>query len=184
MSQVSVGQPLMTLAPELVKARDLQGSALWLCGIVSCVYIGTEKSSYVGSEPQVQLEKGCMGESVVHLTLKIKGSLRTPQRLFPQHRLAARAWCITVRHVWPGPKKETLKMREFLEVLKFTIKRRGMFFLDVDRLSSDIFRKIDFPSIDLYPKTALEASLPGHRVRLCRPVARPDSAEEAPVHWG
>lgn len=77
----------MTLAPELVKARDLQCSALWLCGIVSCVFIGTEKSSYVGSEPRVQPEKGCMGEAGAYITLKIKGSLRTLQRLFPQHGL-------------------------------------------------------------------------------------------------
>lgn len=41
-----------------------------------------------------------------------------------------------------------------------------MFFLEVDRLSGGIFRKIYFPSIDLYSKTALEESVPGHHVRL------------------
>lgn len=41
-------QPLMMLAPDLVNAGDLRCSALWLCGIASCVSIGTEKSSYVG----------------------------------------------------------------------------------------------------------------------------------------
>lgn len=51
----------MMSAPDLVNAGDLQGSALWLCGIASCVSIGTEKSSSVGSEPQVQLEKGHVG---------------------------------------------------------------------------------------------------------------------------
>lgn len=56
-------QPLMMLAPELVNAYGLLGSALWLCGIASCVFIGTEKPSCVGIEPLVQLEKGCLGES-------------------------------------------------------------------------------------------------------------------------
>lgn len=56
-------QPLMRSAPELVNTGDLQCGALWLCGIASCVFTGTQKCSYVGSEPQVQLGKGNMGES-------------------------------------------------------------------------------------------------------------------------
>lgn len=51
---------MMMLAPELVNAGDLKRSALWLCGIASRVFLVTEKSSYVGSEPLVQLEKGRM----------------------------------------------------------------------------------------------------------------------------
>lgn len=50
---------MMMLAPELVNG-DLKRSALWLCGIASRVFLVTEKSSYVGSEPLVQLEKGRM----------------------------------------------------------------------------------------------------------------------------
>lgn len=51
-------------------------------------------------------------------------------------------------------------MREFLEISKLTIKRIGMFFLDIRRSNSDVFRKICFILIVLYPKTVLEEAIP------------------------
>lgn len=53
-----------------------------------------------------------------------------------------------------------MKMREFLEIARLTIKRTGMFFLDIRRLNSDLFRKICFILIALYPKTILEEAIP------------------------
>lgn len=84
MCQVSVSSLWMMLAPDLVDAGDLRCSALWLCGIAILVFIGSEEASYVGGVSYWR--KGAwQGEAGAYLALKIKGSLRTLQRLFPQH---------------------------------------------------------------------------------------------------
>lgn len=57
-------------------------------------------------------------------------------------------------------------MREFLEISSFAIKRLGMFFLDIERLNSDIFKKTYFSLIVLYPKTILEEAIPEEDMEL------------------
>jgi hypothetical protein len=59
-----------------------------------------------------------------------------------------------------------MKMREFLEISSFAIKRLGMFFLDIERLNSDIFKKTYFSLIVLYPKTILEEAIPEEDMEL------------------